>query len=286
MKIINALLTIALLVIIALFVFGVFTFSCDEEVSSGDPEYSAQKDESLRRYNIEQEKELSKQRKPCDTLALQEFILDHYGEGVYLVEFDRTYTYNIPKPAVIYYKEGKKNYIFAAIAKSKVGERYVEKKNIIGFESSFINLDSTKLGTAFFYLTLLTCDDNEFDVLWEAEVPIHGGFNSMKIKKWKTKNTSYVELNFEAGIISGHRNYNFFLVDGIEKKPHLMETYEGIVHKRTMANVNDDKYPDYFEYRFIEDSLKITKLDSIPFYWDVNRQLYITKVNRKWFRKF
>ncbi len=39
----------------------------------------------------------------------------------------------------------------------------------------------------------------------------------------------YVELNYEAGIISGHRNYNLFLVDGIEKKPHLMETYEGLV---------------------------------------------------------
>jgi len=286
MKVLNAILVIAIIVIIIFFVSGVFTFSCDDEVTGGDPETSSVKDESTRDYNIERDKELAKNRTPCDTIALKEFILESYQEGNYLVEFDRTFTYNVPKAAVIYHKADNKQYVFGVIAKSKEGERFVEKKNLIGFESSFINLDSTKLGTAFFFLTLFECNDGEFIPVWESEVPIHGGFNSMKLKRWKAKRTPYVELNYEAGIISGHRNYNYFFVHGIDSLPHLMETYEGIVHKRTMANVNDDKFPDYYEYRFIEDSLRITIRDSIPFYWSKPRQLYITNVNRRWFRKY
>lgn len=286
MKVLNAILVIALIVILIFFVSGVFTFSCQDEVTGGDPETSAIKDESTRDYNIERDKELAKNRTPCDTIALKEFILENYQEGNYLVEFDRTFTYNVPKAAVIYYKANRKQYVFSVIAKSKEGERFVEKKNLIGFESSFINLDSTKLGTAFFFLTLFECNDGEFMPIWEAEVPIHGGFNSMKLKKWKAKRIPYIELNYEAGIISGHRNYNYFFVHSIDSLPHLMETYEGIVHKRTMAIVNDDKYPDYYEYRFIEDSLRITIRDSIPFYWSQQKQLYITKVNRRWFRKY
>jgi len=108
----------------------------------------------------------------------------------------------------------------------------------------------------------------------------------MTLKNWKPKNIKYIELNYEAGIISGHRNYNLFLVNGIEEKPHLMETYEGLVHKRTLAKVNDDRFPDYFEYRFSEASPSIRIKDSIPFYWDTTKSLYVTKVNRNWFRKF
>ncbi len=259
-----------------------------DDVGGGSPETSGSKDKSLREYNIEVEKEQAAKRTPCDTIALQEHIIRTFPAGTYLVEFDRTFTYNIPKPAVAYFNNDNKRYVFAAMAKSKEGERFVEPKNIVGFESSFINLDSTKLGTAFFYLALFECnpEKNEFYNLWESEVPIHGGFNSMKIKRWKPKNIIYVELNFEDGIISGHRNYNFYMVDGLDKLPHLMETYEGLVHKRTMANVNDDLFPDYFEYRFIEDSTRISIRDSIPFYWDIKKQLYVTKVNRRWFRKY
>ena len=72
----------------------------------------------------------------------------------------------------------------------------------------------------------------------------------------------------------------------MKKPPHLLETYEGIVHKRTMANGNNDKFPDYYEFQFIEDSLKIRIKDSIPFYWSQRRNLYITNVNPRWFRKY
>jgi hypothetical protein len=191
----------------------------------------------------------------------------------------------VPRPAVIYFNDGA-NYILSIIARSKPGERNIEIQNVTGFESSYINLDSTKLGTAFFWLTLFECKDGSFEKIWESEAPIHGGFNKMTIKTWRPKNIKYVELNYEDGIISGHRNYNFFLVDGWRKPPHLLETYVGIVHKRNMTNVNNDKFPDYYEYRFAEDSLRIRIIDSIPFYWSEKRQLYITNKNPRWFRKY
>ena len=266
-------------------------FSCGR-TSEERAENSAEKDESIRRYNVEMAKKQKRIKdNPCDTLALREFIIDQDTAGTYLVEFDRTFTYNVPKSAVIYYsdKRKKKQYIFAVIAKSKPTERFIEPKNVVGYESSFINLDSTKLGTAFFFLTLYECNkeiDGTFRQIWESEVPIHGGFNTMKLKRWKPKGIMYVELNFEAGIISGHRNYNFFLVDGIEEPPHLMETYVGLVHKRTLTKVNNDEYPDYWEFRFWDDSISIRVRDSIPFYWDTTKNLYITKYNRRWFRKY
>ncbi|MFA3782967.1 hypothetical protein ABRY23_07890 [Melioribacteraceae bacterium 4301-Me] len=258
----------------------------------GDAAKNPAKDKAIQQYNIGVQKEQTKNRFPCDTIALKEYILQNYEAGTYLVDFDRTYTFNIPKSAVIYYRDGANQYIFAVIAKSKPGERHIETKNIVGFESSYINLDSTKLGTAFFYLTLFECIDGEIHRIWESEVPIHGGFNSMSIKTWTPQNIKYVQLNYEDGIISGHRNYNFFLVDGIRKPPHLLETYVGIVHKRTMADINHDKYPDYYEYIFsskgyLPDSLTaIRVVDSIPFYWSTKRQLYITNRNPRWFRKY
>ena len=127
--------------------------------------------------------------------------------------------------------------------------------------------------------------------MWESEVPIHGGFNRMTIKTWKPKNIKYVELNYEDGIISGHRNYNFFMVDGWRNLPHLMETYVGITLKRTLANNNNDKFPDYWEYTFSgsqwQDSLYAIRVrDSVPFYWSTRKQLYINDKLPKWFRKY
>jgi hypothetical protein len=277
--------------------FGLFLFSfflisaCTSKTGEeGDAATSQSKDKELREYNLSVQKQQTQNRFPCDTISLKEYILNNYEPGTYLVQFDKTFTYNLPKSAVIYFKDGA-DYILAVIAKSKPGERNIEAKNVIGYESSFINLDSTKLGTAFFWLTLFECKDGDFVRLWESEVPIHGGFNKMSIKTWKPKNIKYVELNYEDGIISGHRNYNFFMIDGWKNPPHLMETYVGLTHKRTMANINNDKFPDYWEYRFTshfwEDSLRTIKLiDSIPFYWSTKRNLYITDKNPRWFRKY
>ena len=72
-----------------------------------------------------------------------------------------------------------------------------------------------------------------------------------------------------------------------------METYLALALKRTLANINNDKYPDYYEYVFstgrnIMDSLfaTIRIIDSVPFYWSEKRQLYITDRNSRWYRKY
>lgn len=275
------------------FVLGLIVlviFSCGKPKQEGNLDEaltSPAKERNIREYNLDVEKEQARDRTPCDTIAFQQYIISEFPAGTYLVEFDKTFTYSVPKPAVLYYEEKGSLYIFAAIAKSKEGERPVETKNLVGYESSFINLDSTKLGTAFFYLSLFKCNSDEtFRQIWEAEIPIHGGFNSMKMKTWKERNKKikFVELNFEAGIISGHRNYNYFLVDGLERPPHLMETYEGLVHLRQLRNVNNDRFPDYFEYLIRNPSLEI--YDSIPFYWDTTKSLYLTERNKRWYRKY
>ena len=280
-------------IIIVFTLLGLLIYSCtSKQGEGGDAATSNAKDEQIQQYNIGVEKEQSKNRFPCDTISLKEYVLNNYEPGSYLVEFDRTFTFNVPKTAVIYFQDAA-NYVLCVVAKSKPGERNIEKKNVTGFESSYINLDSTKLGTTFFWLTLLECKKGEFNRVWESEVPIHGGFNSMAIKNWKVKNIKYVELNFEDGIISGHRNYNFFLIDGWKNPPHLMETYLALALKRTLANINNDKYPDYYEYVFstgrnIKDSLyaSIRIVDSVALYWSEKRQLYITDKNPRWFRKY
>ena len=272
--------------------FGLMAAACStKKGEDGDSATSAAKDEQIRQYNLDIQKEQTSNRFPCDTIALKEYILNNYERGSYLASFDRNYKDMLPSSAVIYFRDVN-NYVLAVIVKSKQSERNIEVKNVTGFESSYINLDSTKLGTTFFWLTLFECKEGEFSRVWESEVPIHGGFNRMTIKNWPAKNQKYVELNFEDGIISGHRNYNFFLIDGWQKPPHLMETYLALVLKRTLANINNDKYPDYFEYRFAtgrseRDSLTtIRVLDSVPFYWSTKRQLYISDRSSRWVRKY
>ncbi|MCX6149424.1 MAG: hypothetical protein NTX22_02740 [Ignavibacteriales bacterium] len=257
----------------------------DKNLQGEDPAFSEQKDQSIQSYNIDVQKEQTQNRNPCDTIALKEYILNNYPAGSYLLEFDRTLTYNIPKSAVIYYKSDA-SYVFAVIAKSKSGERLIERKNIRGFESSFINLDSTKLGTAFFFLTLFTCNNDGFSKIWEREIPIHGGFNKISMKTWKAKGTPYIETNYEDGIIVGHRNYNFFMLHGIKSYPHLLETYEGLARKRTMANVNDDIYPDYYEYHFYNLADRIRSADSVAFIWKVKDSLYVNTKNPRQTRPY
>ncbi len=271
-------------------ILTVVLISCggdENDSASGDATTSAGKEGSIRSYNLSVEQQQAGKRFPCDTLSLKEFILNNYPAGTYLVDFDRTYATNVPKAAVVYYKNQNATYIFGVVAKSKPGERFIETKNVTGYSSSFINLDSTKLGTAFFWLTLFECNqDGSFNVLWESEVPIHGGFNRITINNWRPKNCMYISLNYMDGIISGNRSYNFYLVNGLKNPPHLLETYEGLMHKRTMANINNDKYPDYFEYRFNEGNNIISIVDSIPFLWDTVKRLYISPVNKRWFRHY
>ncbi len=242
--------------------------------------YSPEKDAAIQKYNLEQQKKQASKRYPCDTISLKEFILSNYPQGTYLVDFDRTLTYNIPRPAVIYPAKYP-GYVFGIIAKSKSGERFIEPKNIVGYNESFIDLDSTKLGTAFFYLVLFHCENSRFSVVWESVIPSHGGFNTFSIQNWKSKDIPYIRVNFHYAQGIGHIDYNYFLIEGLTSKPHLMMTYEGINFRRTITDYNNDKFPDYYEYLYYDSGKKVSVLDSIPFVWNRSKLAYINTRNSR-----
>ncbi len=266
---------------------AIFLISCTDngevdQVSTGSDEgvaYYPEKDAKIQRYNLEQQKKQAGNRTPCDALAINEFVLETYPEGSYLVNFDKTLTFDVPNPAVINYNQDPK-YFFAVIAKSRPGERLIETKNIVGYDQSFIDLDSTELGTAFFYLTLFECNAGNLQVVWESLIPSHGGFNKLGLHKWNLKNTPYIRVNFHYGRGIGHIDYNYFLIDGLRSEPHIMMTYEGINFKRTIANVNNDKFPDYYEFIFYDLEDRVFSRDSVAFIWQPEESVYVNTRNR------
>ena len=248
--------------------------------------FDPQKDAEIQRYNLELRINETKERFPCDTISVMEYVFNNYPPGTYLLEFDRTTTYNIPKPAIIYYYDKNQKYIFSVIAMSRPGERLIEPANIIGYDQSYIDYDSTKLGTPFIYLTLFECRNNNLNKIWEAPVPSHGGFNSFSLKTWNYNRTPYVEINFHYAQGVGHINYNYFLINGIRNYPHLLMTYEGTHFKRTMASLNNDKFPDYYEHIFYNLNDKIYSKDSVAFIWDKKGSLYVNTKNPKQTRPY
>jgi len=279
--------------IVFLFAFPILFLSCGhksegnvQQSSTGDVATSPKTDADIQRYNLEVKQQQSGGRTPCDTLSVVEYVLSNYPKGSYLVNFDKTFTFNVPKPAVIYLNNGSGTFVLAVIAKSKPGERLIETKNIVGYDQSFINLDSTHLGTAFFYLTLLKCDNGNFTKIWEAPIPAHGGFNYLAMDKWAYNGTPYVRVDFHYARGIGHIDYNYFLVDGLMNPPHLLMTYKGIDFQRTIANVNNDKFPDYYEYLYYDLPNRIYAADSIPFYWDVKDSVYVNTRNHRQTRPY
>ncbi len=262
-------------IVILLLVFA----GCGRELRKD--ENDEQKEKRIQNYNIEVERNRLSGSSPCGELDLKEYVIHSFDPGTYLLETDAVLTKDVPKYAVVYYD---KNYIFAVIAKSKKGERNIEPRNVTGYESSFINLDSTKLGTAFFYLALFKCENGSFGEVWEKIIPTHGGFNNISIKRWEPRGTEYVSVNFEDGILVGSRSFNYFLIDGLTKPPHLLETYEGISSKRELADVNHDEYPDYLEYVYHETPSAIHAVRSVPFIWKDG--LYVNENNPKQSRKY
>ena len=214
-----------------------------------------------------------------------EFVLNYFPEGTYLVSDDRTSTYDSPNPAVLYYDQDKA-YVFGVIARSKPGERLIEVKNIVGYDQSFIDLDSTELGTAFFYLVLFKCEGGNFKVVWEAPIPSHGGFNFVALQKWNYNSTKFIRTNFHYAQGIGNISYNYFLIDGLVNPPHLLMTYEGINFKRTIANINNDRFPDYYEHIYYDNGTKITPGDSIPFVWNLKDSVYQNLLNKKHTRPY
>ncbi|MDR3666940.1 MAG: hypothetical protein P4L35_08865 [Ignavibacteriaceae bacterium] len=270
--------------------FGLFSCGTKKEENNTSENIqvqdSPQKDADIQRYNLEEKKKNTPARTPGDTIAIMEYVFNNYPEGTYLINFDKTLTYNIPQPALIYYNQGGNNYVFAVIARSRPTERLIETKNIIGYDQSYIDLDSTKLGTAFFYLCLYQYTNDQITSIWEAPVPSHGGFNRISLQRWSYNGTPYIDITFHYAQGVGHIDYNYFLVNGLTAFPHLLMTYKGINFQRTIANVNNDKYPDYLEYLYIDTGEKVIARDSIPFVWSVKDSLYINTRNRKQTRPY
>lgn len=249
--------------------------------------YNQTKDADIQRYNLELKKKESKNRFPCDTIAVIEYVFDNYPAGTYVLEFDRTTTYDIPKPALIYFndKSGSK-FVFTIIGTSRPGERLIEPANLVGYDQSFIDLDSTKLGTPFLYLVLFECRGENLIKQWEAPIPSHGGFNSISLKKWDYNGTNYIENNFHYAQGIGHINYNYFLIDNIRNYPHLLMTYDGTSLKRSLANINNDKFPDYYEHIIYNLKDKVYSADSVAFNWSPKDTLYINTNNSKQTRRY
>ncbi len=266
-----------------------FFAACSEEIKENTPvnykesvELSSEKDASIQFYNLEKMKSESVNRFPCDTISVIEYILKNYPSGTYLLRFDKSSIYDIPKPALIYFSDnyGSK-YIFAMITRSKPGERFIEPSNIIGYDQSFIDLDSTKLGTPFIYLVLFECKGDQLFTVWETPVPSHGGFNKFNLRNWSPKGLTYVEVNFHYGQGVGNINYNYFLIDGIRNHPHLVMTYNGIDFRRTLANINDDEFPDFYEHIFYSLPNRIIHKDSVAFVYNPNDNLYHSAADKK-----
>ncbi len=275
-----------LVITIFFLTISISLFSCidegsrTEEKKSGIEDVASNpgKDAEIQRANLEHRKKLAGKRFPCDTLSLIDFVLKNYPEGTYLVDCDKSLTYSIPRSAVIYFDN---KYVLGVIAKSREGERLIEVKNIIGYDQSFIDLDSTDLGTAFFFLTLFECRNGSFNIVWESPIPSHGGFNNISMHKWRFNNSHYVKVNFHYAQGIGHIDYNYFFVNGSTKLPHLLMTYEGINFRRSIANLNGDKYPDYYEYLFYNLGDRIFPKDSIGFIWDSVKNVYVNTRNNK-----
>ena len=273
---------------VLLILFSLLFFSCGKKSQenvqrsqSGDVATSPNTDADIQMYNLRVKRQQAGSQSAYDTLSVVEYVLNNYPKGSYLVNFDKTFTFNIPTPAVIYLNNQNGTYVFAVVAKSKPGERLIESKNIVGYDQSFINLDSTQLGTAFFYLVLLKAENESFTKIWESPIPAHGGFNYLDMQKWAYNGTPYVRVDFHYARGVGHIDYNYFLVNGLTNPPHLLMTYEWIDAKRTIANLNDDKYPDYYEYLYYNLPNRIYAADSIPFVWDVKDSLYVNTRNHR-----
>lgn len=266
--------------------------SCTNEQDKSNPLPSRdvatnpQKDAEIQRYNIELRKERS-ERFPCDTIAVMEYILNNYPQGSYLLETDKTTLNSLSRPAVLYHNDQDgRRYIFALLTTSRPGERLVEIKNLIGYDESYIDLDSTDLGTPFIYLILLECLGDNIRLVWDAIIPSHGGFKTFSLRKWNYNGTPFIENIFYYAQGIGTISYNYFLVDGIRNKPHLLMTYNGLDFRRNIANVNNDMYPDFYEYIFVSLPDRIFVKDSVAFVWDEKKGVYINARNSRQTRPF
>lgn len=285
-------------ILILLAVLAVTSWHCGEESSEQDvqqgdisDEVSLQpdKDKTIQEYNLEQRKKVTTKRYNCDTIALMEYILANYDQGTYLMEFDKRNKYQIPPAAVIYTKDQGQQFVLAVFARSRPEEKawpndiLIEPKTAIGYDASFNDLDSTRmLGTPFLYLKLLRCEtDNNFTEIWSAPIPRHGGFNWITMERWKDKNIPYLKANFHYARGVGHFDFNYFFIRGLQQRPHLLLTYEGINFSRVMVNLDNDLFPDFEEAVFLDTGDRLEELERYSFTWSEKDSLYVNTKNKR-----
>ena len=63
-------------------------------------------------------------------------------------------------------------------------------------------------------------------------------------------------------------------------------TYKGINFKRTIANVNDDEFPDYYEHIYYDLGDRIFSKDSVAFMWNTKDNVYVNSRNKRQTRSY
>lgn len=219
-----------------------------------------------------------------DTLAFKKWIEKNFEKNTLLLKCYQRNTKNV-KYAVLNYKySNDTNYIFAVIAKPKENYKNINIDDLVGYYSSFGNLDSTKKGTAFFYLILVANFGKEYNIKYKEIIPIHNGFDIIYLDKWEQKNIDFITVQFLDALTQGTRRFNYFFVNHFLSKPHLLELYSGIDNLRKLYDINGDNYPDYYEFYFINNDREIRRLDSVGFVW--NGEVYVNTQNSKQTRNY
>lgn len=272
------------------FLFFVFQ-GCDwfqdkpEKVKAGETVADNQNaDMSIQEFVIREKMKTAVDRFPGDTLDLALYIIKNFPAGSYLADLDNISTNLGKKGAVIYLTEKGKKYVFALVVKSMEGGKLIEIDNFTGYNSSFVDYDSTNLGTAFFYLTLFSYDSTSFTQIWEEIIPQSGGLMNFTYNTWGPYKIPFVNVQFFSAPQLSNDQYNFFLVRGLENKPHLLNLYEGHIRRRRLADINRDSIPDYYEWRVFYTDSSRTFLDSVGFIW--KDSVYVNTQNPKMTRRY
>lgn len=241
-------------------------------------------DLSIQEYVIREKMKTAVNRFPGDTLDLALYVIKNYPSGSYLAELDNASINEARKSAVLYHTANGKKYVFAIIGKSMEGGKLIEMDNFTGYNSSYVDYDSTSLGTAHIYLSLFSYEGSDFTLIWEEIIPQSGGLMNFSLRNWDSKNIPYVSVYFYSAPQLSSDEYTYFLINGIEAKPHLLNLYDGHIRRRTLANINNDSIPDYYEWRvYYTDSSRVF-LDSIAFIW--KDSVYFNSRNPRMTKKY
>jgi len=193
---------------------------------------------------------------------------------------DKLFSYDIPAPAVINYEKDS-SYIFCIIIKSLKGERFIEPRKYSWIWSKFYTPGQHRIRNSIFFLTSFRCINGKFVLQWDAPIPSHGGFNMMHYKKWDKFNIPFIQMNFYYRRGTGHINIIIFLLMELIINHTYWWRTEVLNFKRTIADVNDDRFPDYYEHIYYDLWDRVFTKDSVTFIWNLKNGVSINTRNKK-----